>query len=123
MRIETKRAQRKGAAVRLHRRREINALALKNGRRPGLTGNRLLPGDIVRRAPFGWQMTGFSVALAVRPAELRPVCCRRHPANEYEHSSLKTGLHFNARLCGPWKSFARKTERSSHWPTCVPRLR
>ena len=53
--------------------REIDLAVDQHGRRPAAAGNRLLPGDVLRRAPLDGNVRRGRNPVARRPAKLRPI--------------------------------------------------
>src|SRR5438105_15139044 len=56
-----------------HRRRQVDHSFPNDRRRPAFAGDRRLPGDVLVGAPFGRELGTGVMAIAGRPAELRPV--------------------------------------------------
>ena len=59
---------------RIQRTGHPNLVSLDHRRRPALARDSRFPGDVLLLAPVDWETLLIRVPLAVRPAELRPIC-------------------------------------------------
>ena len=116
-------AKNEQAAPVFGRRREPDLVAQNDGRRPCLAVDRRLPLHVFRFTPGQRQIAGVGPAVAVRPAELRPVLARPrrdrqqgcvHEKKHSRHSRSGIG-QAGCRLILPSARF-RESRRRSYAP-------